>query len=81
MPELLWEPCREWVAEKHDRCNERSDVILWGKLFPADALGPRCLDHAAAHIGWRSLAADQIEQHAVFDLRPIRAALNSEAVS
>jgi hypothetical protein len=42
-------------------------VIIWGKLFPLEALGPRCLDHAAKHIGWASMS--RLDQVAVFDLR------------
>jgi hypothetical protein len=75
---LCHEPCREWVTTKNNRCNERSDVILWGKFFPPEALGPRCMDHAAAYIEWRNLSLDQITQYAIFDLRPIRDAITGE---
>lgn len=44
-----------------------ADFIVWGKLFPASALGPRCYDHAAREIGHYPLARDS--GYAVFDLR------------
>jgi hypothetical protein len=65
------EPCREWVEKKANRCNAPSDFILWGKLFPPEALGPRCYDHAYIHIGYGGIS--QIDQWAVFDLRPFAA--------
>ena len=72
--DLCREPCREWIEEKADRCKVVSEFILWGKLFPSEALGPRCYEHASQHLGgWMSYA--DIEQHAVFDLRRIRAVL------
>jgi hypothetical protein len=40
------ETCREEVGEFGERCNERAEFLLWGKLFPKEALGPRCYDHA-----------------------------------
>lgn len=47
--------CGEWVEEKNTRCGAPSEHVLWGKLLPAEALGPRCYDCAAKHIG-RTLA-------------------------
>lgn len=47
----------------------RADFVLWGKLFPPEAFGPKCYDHAAKHIGWSGMS--QIEGMAVVDLRPI----------
>jgi hypothetical protein len=47
----------------------RADFVLWGKLFPPEALGPKCYDHAAKYIGWSGMA--RIEGWAVIDLRPI----------
>lgn len=69
---------REWCRECKD---ERefgapgvpADFILWGKLFPPEALGPKCWMHAEKHIG-RGMT--QIDQWAVYDLRPINAALD-----
>jgi hypothetical protein len=49
-------PCREWIDEKCDRCNEPSEYVLWGKLIPADGLGPRCYDHAAKWVSASALA-------------------------
>jgi hypothetical protein len=43
-------------------------VIVWGKLFPPEALGPRCWDHAAEHVDM-----SRLDQWAVFDLRPVAA--------
>lgn len=55
---------REWLAP-----GVPAAFILWGKLFPQEALGPRCYDHAAR---WLGRGIDQVDQHAVFDLRPLR---------
>lgn len=44
------EPCKE-VLENGEYCNERAYCILWGKLFPPEALGPRCFDHTKEHFG------------------------------
>lgn len=44
-----------------------AEFILWGKLFPREALGPRCYEHAASHISpW---GMGRIEEYAVYDLR------------
>lgn len=58
-------PCREWIAEKHNRCNEPAEYVLWGKLIPAEGLGPRCYDCAAKHVG-HSWLGDRA--HASIDL-------------
>lgn len=47
----------------------QAEFILWGKLLPPEALGPRCYEHALKHLG--SGAMGQIDQYAVFDLRPL----------
>lgn len=47
--------CREWLPEKADNCNAPTEYVLWGKLIPTEALGPRCYDHAAEHVGHRAL--------------------------
>jgi hypothetical protein len=65
---LKREHCRECRDE--DR-HVRADFILWGKLLPPEVLGPRCYDHAAKHIGHSGM--QQIEQWAVYDLRPLAA--------
>jgi hypothetical protein len=57
---------REWLAPPVP-----ADFILWGKLLPPEAFGPKCYDHAAKHLGrWEMM---NIDQCAVFDLRPFRA--------
>ena len=62
------ESCREWVDEIANKCNRPAVVILWGKLFPAEALGPRCPEHAEKHLG--RYYVDAIREHwAIFDLR------------
>jgi hypothetical protein len=55
------------------RDNDRTTVaefIIWGKLFPPQALGPRCWNHAAP---WFDIS--RIEQYAVYDLRPVYVAM------
>jgi hypothetical protein len=47
--------------------NRRADFIVWGKLFPAESLGPRCWPHLADQINYVNI--DQIDQYAIFDLR------------
>lgn len=62
------ERCRECREElPFGATVPKADFILWGKLFPPEALGPRCYDHAAKHIGWAGMS--QIDQWAVYDLR------------
>lgn len=58
--------CREWIETTAQRCNAPSEFVLWGKLIPAEGLGPRCYDHAAAHVGHRALHVDS--QHAVIHI-------------
>jgi len=65
------EHCREWVEHKYDRCNAQAVVILWGKLFPAEALGPRCNFHAVPHFMGRSVTEIITAGWAVYDLRQI----------
>lgn len=48
--------CREWLAEKNDRCGAPAEYVLWGKLIDPEGLGPRCYDCAARHVGHRALA-------------------------
>lgn len=69
------ETCREWVEKKWDRCNEPAVAILWGKLFPKDALGPRCEEHTVNHCSGRDLyeVLDSPYGWAVYDLRPVNA--------
>lgn len=47
--------CREWPAGTTDRCWAPAEYVLWGKLIPAEGLGPRCYDHAAKWVGHDAL--------------------------
>lgn len=47
--------CREWCDDIDSICGEPSEYVLWGKLIPAEGLGPRCYDHAAKHVGHDAL--------------------------
>lgn len=69
--------CREELGAegKWEKCNQPAEFILWGKLIPPEALGPRCYDHAARHIGHWGLAPNS--GWAVFDLRPFLRLLTS----
>jgi hypothetical protein len=58
--------CRE------EDCRKPAEFVLWGKLLPAEALGPRCYDHAAKHVGHRALGDPS---WAIVDLRPLHRAL------
>ena len=44
----------------------QADYLLWGKLFPPEALGPRCYEHAAKVLG---NGMSRLDQYAVLDLR------------
>lgn len=50
----------------------QADFIIWGKLSPPEQLGPRCWDCTAGYIG--AEAMHQIDQWAIFDLRPFQVA-------
>lgn len=54
-------------------CGNPAEFILWGKLFPKEALGPRCYDHAMEYVGEQALA-----MAAVVDLRPLLRALQED---
>jgi hypothetical protein len=55
-----------------------ADFIIWGKLAGQENLGPRCAAHAEKALGWNF--ASQVDQWAVYDLRPInRAALDADS--
>lgn len=66
-------PCREWIDDKQDRCNEPADYVLWGKLIEPEGLGPRCYDCAAKHVGHRFLADSSA---ALVDLRKLTWAID-----
>jgi hypothetical protein len=65
--------CGQWLLDEDDfpwrRCGDPADLILWGRLLPPEALGPRCLDHASHYM---PTDANSVEQWAAFDLRPVR---------
>lgn len=48
--------CREDMPDG-GRCFQPADYVLWGKLFPAEGLGPRCYKHAALHVHYSGLRA------------------------
>lgn len=48
--------CREWLPETTNCCWAPAEYVLWGKLIPAEGLGPRCYDHAAKYLGHHALA-------------------------
>jgi hypothetical protein len=60
------EHCRQWLPDKADNCNAPAVVIVWGKLFDAKELGPRCGAHLPDRMRPMGLG---INQWAVFDLR------------
>jgi hypothetical protein len=67
------EHCRACRDERDEIVT--ADFILWGKLLPPEQMGPRCYDHTAGYLGYRAMS--QIDQWAVFDLRPFNQLLAS----
>lgn len=64
------ETCRECRDElPHGSTLPEARFILWGKLFPPDAFGPKCYGHASK---WFNTA--RADQYAVYDLQPNRVA-------
>lgn len=49
--------CRYRSEADYSMCGEPAEFIVWGKLFPADALGPRCYRHARIHVDAFTLGA------------------------
>lgn len=48
--------CREELgAPTFEKCWEAAEYVLWGKLIPAEGLGPRCHKHARQHISEQGL--------------------------
>jgi ATP-dependent Clp protease ATP-binding subunit ClpA len=47
-----------------------AEFIIWGKLSKPEALGPKCYDHAAKHLGHAAMS--RIDQYAVLDLRKLQ---------
>jgi hypothetical protein len=53
-----------------------AEFIVWGKLAPPEALGPKCYDHAVKHLG--DAMPFRAGQYAVVDLRPLRALVSPD---
>jgi hypothetical protein len=70
---LKVECCRQ-CRDQEPPVSTRAEFILWGKLLPPEAFGPKCYDHAAEHLGWQAMS--RIDQYAVYDLRPINALID-----
>lgn len=50
--------CREELgAPTFDKCWKPAEYVLWGKLLPSQALGPRCYEHALRYVDHNGLAA------------------------
>jgi len=47
--------CREEVDG--ERCGKNAEYLLWGKLLPKEALGPRCFDCTQKHVHYSALAS------------------------
>jgi hypothetical protein len=65
------------VSEFCRTCNDAgisipADLIVWGKLFPKEALGPRCVQHFWKQTGY-PVSDLTVGQSAVYDLRVARA--------
>lgn len=75
---LVSEGCREELgAPTWDKCWKPAEFVLWGKLIPAEGLGPRCYEHAEKHVGHYALAPGS--SYALMDLRPVQRALKDES--
>jgi hypothetical protein len=70
---IVREGCREELgAPTYEKCWRPAEFVLWGKLIPPEALGPRCYEHAARHVPDDALRPGS--DWAILDLRPLRAA-------
>lgn len=49
-----------------------ADFIIWGKLFPEEALGPKCWECASKHVGSATLSdvGHEGRHPAIVDLQP-----------
>lgn len=63
------EACREELGRDYRKCGKPAEFILWGKLLKPEALGPRCYECAAKHVGHSALYANS--GWAIFNLRPV----------
>jgi hypothetical protein len=64
--------CRDWPPNAANRCGKPAEYLLWGKLLKPEALGPRCADCAALHVGWEMLRDPDC---AIVNLRTLAARL------
>lgn len=46
------ESCRTIFDSNGQRCSNEADVIVWGKLFNPEHVGPRCWDCAERQLGF-----------------------------
>lgn len=65
--------CRHCRSElEYGSILPQADFIIWGQLFPSEALGPVCSEHASK---W--FPVHQASMYAVYDLRQAREALHA----
>lgn len=62
--------CRRDLGEEHNhqRCGKPAQYIVWGKLFPKEALGPRCYECAAEQVGHHGLVPGNPQGYAIHHL-------------
>ena len=69
--------CREDFGPPTYRlCWKPAEYVLWGKLIPPEALGPRCYDHAAKHLGHQALGVGA--NYALINLRDLARVLEAD---
>jgi hypothetical protein len=64
----MTEFCRHIVNDEQDHCGKPAEFIVWGKLFPKEALGPRCYDHMADQLGHTGQCERCRSQAAIFKI-------------
>ncbi len=62
-----------------EKCWAPAEYVLWGKLLPPEALGPRCYDHAAKHVHYSGLRENA--GWALINLSELAAELNASTLS
>jgi hypothetical protein len=68
--------CREELgAPTYDKCWKPAEYVLWGKLLPKEALGPRCYEHALLYVNGHGLAPKA--NFALINLRGLAEALDA----
>jgi hypothetical protein len=68
-PKLTRETCRRdlvFADRHHEYCGKPAEYIVWGKLFPSEALGPRCADCVAEQLP--TVRLDRLDQYAIYRL-------------